>query len=76
MNVSIHQTANLLFINLLQLIVMVVAARYSLFDLGLIPQKMFTMLVIMAVVTTLMAGPLLQRLLSNTGHTMPVSLEA
>ena len=76
MNVSIHQTANLLFINLLQLIVMVVAARYSLFDLGLIPQKVFTMLVIMAVVTTLMAGPLLQRLLSNTGHTMPVSLEA
>jgi hypothetical protein len=30
------------------------------FDLGLIPQKVFTMLVIMAVLTTLMAGPLLK----------------
>lgn len=46
------------------------------FDLGLIPQKVFTMLVIMAVVTTLMAGPLLKRLLSNTDHRIPVGLEA
>jgi Kef-type K+ transport system membrane component KefB len=46
------------------------------FDLGLIPQKVFTMLVIMAVVTTLMAGPLLKRLLSHSGHTIPVGLEA
>jgi Kef-type K+ transport system membrane component KefB len=46
------------------------------FDLGLIPQKVFTMLVIMAVVTTLMAGPLLKRLLAVAGHEIPVCLEA
>jgi Kef-type K+ transport system membrane component KefB len=46
------------------------------FDLGLIPQKVFTMLVLMAVVTTLMAGPLLKRLLAAAGHTIPVGLEA
>jgi Kef-type K+ transport system membrane component KefB len=46
------------------------------FDLGLIPQKVFTMLVIMAVVTTLMAGPLLKRLLARSGHVIPVGLEA
>ncbi len=46
------------------------------FDLGLIPQKVFTMLVIMAVVTTLMAGPWLKRLLSATGHEIPAGLEA
>jgi len=38
------------------------------YDLGVLPQKVFTMLVIMAVVTTLMTGPLLQRLLPRTGH--------
>jgi Kef-type K+ transport system membrane component KefB len=46
------------------------------FDLGLIPQKVFTMLVIMAVATTLMAGPLLKRLLSAQGHQIPFGLEA
>ena len=46
------------------------------FDLGFIPQKVFTMLVIMAVITTLMAGPLLKRLLSRTGHVIPVGMEA
>jgi Kef-type K+ transport system membrane component KefB len=46
------------------------------FDLGLIPQKVFTMLVIMAVVTTLMAGPILKRLLARSGHAIPVGLEA
>jgi Kef-type K+ transport system membrane component KefB len=46
------------------------------FDLGLIPQKVFTMLVIMAVVTTLMAGPILKRLLSRSGRSIPVGLEA
>jgi Kef-type K+ transport system membrane component KefB len=46
------------------------------FDLGFIPQKVFTMLVIMAVITTLMAGPLLKRLLSHTGHVIPVGMEA
>ncbi len=38
------------------------------FDLGFLPQKTFTMLVVMAVVTTVMTGPLLQRLLPRMGH--------
>jgi hypothetical protein len=42
----------------------------------LIPQKVFTMLVIMAVVTTLMAGPLLKPLLSRAGHEIPRGMEA
>jgi len=46
------------------------------FDLGLIPNKVFTMLVIMAVLTTLMAGPLLKRLLANSGYPIPVGVEA
>jgi Kef-type K+ transport system membrane component KefB len=46
------------------------------FDLGFIPQKVFTMLVIMAVVTTVMTGPLLKVLLPRTGHTIPAGLEA
>ncbi len=45
------------------------------FDLGLIPQNVF-MMVIMAVVTTLMAGPILKRLLSHTAHVIPVGMEA
>jgi Kef-type K+ transport system membrane component KefB len=46
------------------------------FDLGLIPQNVFTMMVIMAVVTTLMAGPILKRLLRSTGHVLPAGMEA
>jgi Kef-type K+ transport system membrane component KefB len=46
------------------------------FDLGFIPQRVFTMLVIMAVVTTLMAGPLLKVLLPKAGHALPVGVEA
>jgi Kef-type K+ transport system membrane component KefB len=46
------------------------------FDLGLIPQNVFTMLVIMAIGTTLMAGPLLKRLLLSTGHVLPAGMEA
>jgi Kef-type K+ transport system membrane component KefB len=38
------------------------------FDLGFLPQKPFTMLVIMAVGTTIMTGPILQRLLPRMGH--------
>jgi Kef-type K+ transport system membrane component KefB len=41
------------------------------YDLGFLPQKVFTMLVIMAVVTTIMTGPLLQRLLPRIGHVIP-----
>lgn len=46
------------------------------FDLGFVPQKMFTMLVIMAVVTTLMTGPLLRLLLARIGHPIPQGIEA
>jgi len=46
------------------------------FDLGFIPQNVFTMLVIMAVVTTIMTGPLLRALLPRTGHIIPVGVEA
>jgi Kef-type K+ transport system membrane component KefB len=46
------------------------------YDLGFIPQKVFTMLVIMAVVTTVMTGPLLKRLLPRAGYEIPVGVEA
>ena len=46
------------------------------FDLGFVPPKVFTMLVIMAVVTTIMTGPLLKLLLPRTGHVVPVGVEA
>jgi len=46
------------------------------YDLGFIPQKVFTMLVIMAVVTTVMTGPLLKMLLPRTGHVIPAGVEA
>jgi Kef-type K+ transport system membrane component KefB len=46
------------------------------FDLGFIPQKVFTMLVVMAVVTTVMTGPLLKRLLPRAGYEIPVGVEA
>jgi Kef-type K+ transport system membrane component KefB len=46
------------------------------FDLGFIPQNVFTMLVIMAVVTTVMTGPILKVLLPRTGHSIPVGVEA
>jgi Kef-type K+ transport system membrane component KefB len=37
------------------------------YDLGFVPQKAFTMLVVMAVATTIMTGPLLQFLLPRMG---------
>jgi len=46
------------------------------FDLGFIPQQVFTMLVIMAVLTTVMTGPLLKVLLPRTGHVIPAGVEA
>jgi Kef-type K+ transport system membrane component KefB len=46
------------------------------YDMGFIPQKVFTMLVIMAVVTTVMTGPLLRVLLPRTGHVIPAGVEA
>ncbi|GGF46874.1 hypothetical protein GCM10011611_61610 [Aliidongia dinghuensis] len=46
------------------------------FDLGFIPQNVFTMLVIMAVTTTVMTGPLLKLQLPRAGHPVPVGIEA
>jgi Kef-type K+ transport system membrane component KefB len=46
------------------------------FDLGFIPQNVFTMLVIMAVVTTVMTGPLLRVLLPRAGYAIPQGVEA
>lgn len=51
---------------LMELVVLNIA-----FDLGLLPQKMFTMLVLMAVITTLMTGPLLRLLLPRIGLPLP-----
>ena len=45
-------------------------------DLGFLPGNVFTMMVIMAVVTTIMTGPLLQALLPRIGHAVPVGVEA
>ena len=45
-------------------------------DLGFIPPKVFTMLVIMAIVTTVMTGPLLKRLLPRAGHAVTADVEA
>ena len=45
-------------------------------DLGFIPPKVFTMLVIMAIVTTLMTGPLLQVLLPRAGHAVARNRDA
>ena len=46
------------------------------FDLGFIPQHVFTMLVIMAVATTMMTAPLLRVLLPRAGHAIPLRVEA
>lgn len=46
------------------------------YELGFIPQKIFTMFVIMAVVTTIMTGPLLRLILPRMGHAIPKGIEA
>ncbi len=46
------------------------------YDLGLVPQKAFTILVIMAVVTTIMTGPLLRVLLPRAGYPILYGVEA
>lgn len=46
------------------------------YDLGFIPQSVFTMFVIMAVVTTVMTGPLLRVLLPQAGYVIPEGVEA
>lgn len=46
------------------------------YDLGFLPQHVFTMFVIMAVVTTVMTGPLLRKLLPRAGYVIPEGVEA
>jgi Kef-type K+ transport system membrane component KefB len=46
------------------------------FDLGFIPQHVFTMLVVMAVATTMMTAPLLRILLPRTGYVIPLRVDA
>jgi Kef-type K+ transport system membrane component KefB len=46
------------------------------YDLGVIPQNVFTMLVLMAVVTTVTTAPLLRIWLSRIGHVVPVGRDA
>jgi Kef-type K+ transport system membrane component KefB len=46
------------------------------YDLGFIPRKVFTMLVIMAVATTVMTGPLLRALLPRAGYFRSQRVEA
>lgn len=46
------------------------------FSLGFVPPDVFTMLVIMAVATTIMTGPLLQVMLPRAGHRVDKLIEA
>jgi Kef-type K+ transport system membrane component KefB len=46
------------------------------YDLGFVPQNVFTILVVMAVVTTVMTGPLLKVLLPRVGLLIPQGVEA
>jgi Kef-type K+ transport system membrane component KefB len=45
-------------------------------DLGFMPQKVFTMFVIMALVTTLATAPLLRLVLRRSGRQLPAAVEA
>jgi Kef-type K+ transport system membrane component KefB len=46
------------------------------YELGFLPPSIFAMLVLMAVLTTLMTGPLLQFLLPRLGHKVGAGIEA
>ncbi len=46
------------------------------FDLGVIPQQVFTMLVLMAIGSTVMTAPGLRRWLPRIGHTIPQGIDA
>lgn len=46
------------------------------YDAGFIPRDVFTMLVIMAIFTTVMTGPLLRNQLPKMGHRIPVGIDA
>ncbi len=46
------------------------------YDLGFIPHNIFTMLVIMAIITTIITGPALRHRLPKMGHKIPVGIDA
>jgi Kef-type K+ transport system membrane component KefB len=46
------------------------------YDLGVIPQRVFTMLVLMAIVTTVTTAPLLRIWLPRIGYTVPAGRDA
>jgi hypothetical protein len=46
------------------------------YDLGVLPQKPFTMLVVMAVATTVMTGPLLRLVLPRLGLNVSPAVHA
>ena len=46
------------------------------YSAGFIPKLMYTMLVVMAVATTIMTGPILRRLLPRMGHVIPIGVDA
>ena len=46
------------------------------YDLGILPQNIFTMLTIMAIVTTLITGPLLKVFLHKMGHAIDTKFES
>jgi len=46
------------------------------YDLGVIPREVFTMLVLMAIASTLLTAPALRRWLPRIGHRFAVRAEA
>lgn len=46
------------------------------YDMGFLPHSVFTMLVIMAIGTTIMTGPALRSQLPRIGHAVPVGIDA
>ena len=46
------------------------------YDMGFLPHSVFTMLVIMAIGTTIMTGPALRSQLPRIGHAVPIGIDA
>jgi Kef-type K+ transport system membrane component KefB len=46
------------------------------YDMGFLPHSVFTMLVIMAIATTIMTGPALRNQLPKIGHAIPAGIDA
>jgi Kef-type K+ transport system membrane component KefB len=73
--ISVHESRNIAILMntraLMELIVLNVGR-----DLGVIPRNVFTMMVLMAIFTTVMTAPCLRRWLPRTGHRIPVGRDA